>query len=198
MTCCCIVLGVPNRFEAVPVGLWYFMTCLSWHAGNWETLRFLLSNSRWWIDEYKFDGYRFDGVTSMMYHHHGLQMAFTGVWPLLQLLSFLVPQYRNQNICQQHPRSSREGVLLVCQLRTTCTSFIVEAVPILFLLIDSRSVSNQYLRSTPRYGWGWVPQGLCGEIHLYIASGFAFQGSGVIHVKCAVGDLCTAMCRQLR
>eukprot|EP00210_Caulerpa_lentillifera_P003282 g3133.t1 len=46
--------------------------------GNWETLRFLLSNSRWWIDEYKFDGYRFDGVTSMMYHHHGLQMAFTG------------------------------------------------------------------------------------------------------------------------
>ena len=47
-------------------------------AGNWETLRFLLSNSRWWVDEYKFDGYRFDGVTSMMYHHHGLQMAFTG------------------------------------------------------------------------------------------------------------------------
>lgn len=46
--------------------------------GNWETLRFLLSNSRWWIDEYKFDGYRFDGVTSMMYHHHGLSMAFTG------------------------------------------------------------------------------------------------------------------------
>lgn len=47
-------------------------------AGTWETLRFLLSNSRWWVDEYKFDGFRFDGVTSMMYHHHGLQMAFTG------------------------------------------------------------------------------------------------------------------------
>ena len=47
-------------------------------AGSWETLRFLLSNSRWWIDEFKFDGYRFDGVTSMMYHHHGLKMAFTG------------------------------------------------------------------------------------------------------------------------
>ena len=47
-------------------------------AGNWETLRFLLSNARWWVDEYKFDGYRYDGVTSMMYHHHGLQMAFTG------------------------------------------------------------------------------------------------------------------------
>ncbi len=47
-------------------------------TGNWETLRFLVSNARWWVDEYKFDGYRFDGVTSMMYHHHGLQMAFTG------------------------------------------------------------------------------------------------------------------------
>lgn len=47
-------------------------------SGNWETIRFLLSNARWWIDEYKFDGYRFDGVTSMMYHHHGLQMTFTG------------------------------------------------------------------------------------------------------------------------
>lgn len=46
--------------------------------GNWETMRFLLSNARWWMDEYKFDGYRFDGVTSMMYHHHGLSYAFTG------------------------------------------------------------------------------------------------------------------------
>jgi len=54
-------------------------------TGTWETLRFLLSNSRWWIDEYKFDGYRFDGVTSMMYHHHGLQMAFTGMQDWLWL-----------------------------------------------------------------------------------------------------------------
>jgi 1,4-alpha-glucan branching enzyme len=41
-------------------------------------MRFLLSNARWWMDDYKFDGYRFDGVTSMMYHHHGLSYAFTG------------------------------------------------------------------------------------------------------------------------
>ncbi|XP_068661481.1 1,4-alpha-glucan-branching enzyme 2-2, chloroplastic/amyloplastic-like [Aristolochia californica] len=46
--------------------------------GNWEVLRFLLSNARWWLDEYKFDGFRFDGVTSMMYTHHGLQTVFTG------------------------------------------------------------------------------------------------------------------------
>ncbi|XP_027353590.1 1,4-alpha-glucan-branching enzyme 1, chloroplastic/amyloplastic isoform X2 [Abrus precatorius] len=46
--------------------------------GSWEVLRYLLSNARWWLDEYKFDGFRFDGVTSMMYTHHGLQVGFTG------------------------------------------------------------------------------------------------------------------------
>ena len=30
------------------------------------------------MEEFKFDGFRFDGVTSMMYKHHGLQVAFTG------------------------------------------------------------------------------------------------------------------------
>ncbi|KAL3098247.1 hypothetical protein niasHS_002083 [Heterodera schachtii] len=35
-----------------------------------ETLRFLLSNLCWWIDEYGFDGFRFDGVSSMLYHSH--------------------------------------------------------------------------------------------------------------------------------
>ncbi len=34
--------------------------------------RFLLSNLRFWMDEYQFDGFRFDGVTSMLYLHHGL------------------------------------------------------------------------------------------------------------------------------
>ena len=45
---------------------------------NWEVLRFLLSNLRWWMEEYRFDGFRFDGITSMLYHHHGINMAFTG------------------------------------------------------------------------------------------------------------------------
>jgi 1,4-alpha-glucan branching enzyme len=39
---------------------------------EWEVLRFLLSNLRWWIEEYGFDGFRFDGTTSMLYHSHGL------------------------------------------------------------------------------------------------------------------------------
>jgi len=42
-----------------------------------ETLHFLLSNIKFWLTEYKFDGFRFDGVTSMLYLNHGLQMDFT-------------------------------------------------------------------------------------------------------------------------
>ena len=42
-----------------------------------EVLHFLLSNIRFWLEVYKFDGYRFDGVTSMLYFDHGLGKAFT-------------------------------------------------------------------------------------------------------------------------
>ena len=42
-----------------------------------EVLHFLLSNLKFWMEEYHFDGFRFDGVTSMMYHDHGLGSAFT-------------------------------------------------------------------------------------------------------------------------
>jgi len=43
-----------------------------------EVLHFLLSNCRYWMDEFRFDGFRFDGVTSMLYTHHGLGKAFAG------------------------------------------------------------------------------------------------------------------------
>ena len=39
--------------------------------GKREVQHFLLSNIKYWLDEYHFDGFRFDGVTSMLYHHHG-------------------------------------------------------------------------------------------------------------------------------
>jgi len=45
--------------------------------GHWEVARFLLSNLRWWVEIYHFDGFRFDGVTSMLYKHHGLSHAFS-------------------------------------------------------------------------------------------------------------------------
>ncbi len=39
--------------------------------GRSEVCRFLLSNLAYWMTEFRFDGFRFDGVTSMLYHHHG-------------------------------------------------------------------------------------------------------------------------------
>ncbi len=41
-----------------------------------EVLHFLLSNLKFWLTEYHFDGFRFDGVTSMLYHDHGLGTSF--------------------------------------------------------------------------------------------------------------------------
>lgn len=45
--------------------------------GKPEVLHFLLSNCRFWLDEYHFDGFRFDGITSMLYLDHGLERVFT-------------------------------------------------------------------------------------------------------------------------
>ena len=42
-----------------------------------EVIHFLLSNLKFWQTEYHFDGFRFDGITSMLYHDHGLGTAFT-------------------------------------------------------------------------------------------------------------------------
>ncbi len=44
--------------------------------GKDEVLHFLLSNLKFWMSEYHFDGFRFDGVTSMLYHDHGLGSNF--------------------------------------------------------------------------------------------------------------------------
>lgn len=46
--------------------------------GSHEVFRFLLSNLRFWMEEYQFDGFRFDGVTSMLYTHHGIGTGFSG------------------------------------------------------------------------------------------------------------------------
>ncbi len=44
--------------------------------GRTGVIHFLLSNIKFWMEEYHFDGFRFDGVTSMLYHDHGLGTAF--------------------------------------------------------------------------------------------------------------------------
>lgn len=45
---------------------------------KYEVVRFLLSNLAWYLEEYQVDGFRFDAVTSMMYHHHGIGTGFSG------------------------------------------------------------------------------------------------------------------------
>lgn len=50
----------------------------------------LLSNIRFWIEVYDVDGFRFDGITSMLYKHHGINFDFTGNYN----------EYFNENLIQ--------------------------------------------------------------------------------------------------
>jgi 1,4-alpha-glucan branching enzyme len=50
---------------------------LCFDYGKNEVVHFLLSNCKFWLEEYKFDGFRFDGVTSMLYYSHGLGEGFS-------------------------------------------------------------------------------------------------------------------------
>ncbi|MBW6501595.1 MAG: 1,4-alpha-glucan-branching enzyme, partial [Bacteroidales bacterium] len=49
---------------------------LCFDYGKDNVIHFLLSNCRYWLEEYRFDGFRFDGITSMIYYDHGLEKNF--------------------------------------------------------------------------------------------------------------------------
>ena len=51
---------------------------LCFDYGKDQVIHFLLSNCKYWLNEFHFDGFRFDGVTSMLYYSHGLGEAFCG------------------------------------------------------------------------------------------------------------------------
>ena len=51
---------------------------LCFDYGKDDVIHFLLSNCKYWLQEFHFDGFRFDGVTSMLYYSHGLGEAFGG------------------------------------------------------------------------------------------------------------------------
>lgn len=51
---------------------------LCFDYGKDDVMHFLLSNCKYWLQEFHFDGFRFDGITSMLYYSHGLGEAFTG------------------------------------------------------------------------------------------------------------------------
>ncbi len=75
-----------------------------------EVLHFLLSNLKFWLDEYHFDGFRFDGITSMIYHDHGLGSAFTDYHMYfnmntdLDAINYL--QLANELIHEVYPRAT--------------------------------------------------------------------------------------------
>jgi 1,4-alpha-glucan branching enzyme len=63
-------------FHSGPRGQHVAWDSLLFDYSKYEVQRFLLSNLRYWLEEFHFDGFRFDGVTSMLYLDHGLGKAF--------------------------------------------------------------------------------------------------------------------------
>lgn len=89
--------------------------------GKTEVLRFLLSNLKFWLQEFRFDGFRFDGVTSMIYFDHG----FREIWDLngyfkegvewdaltyLQLANTLIHRVKPQSITIAEDVSGMPGM----------------------------------------------------------------------------------------
>ena len=95
--------------------------------GRTGVLHFLLSNLKFWLEEYHFDGFRFDGVTSMLYHDHGLGTDFnsndkyfsmnTNVDAIayLQLANELIRQVKPNAITIAEDMSGMPGMCLPIQ-----------------------------------------------------------------------------------
>ena len=67
-----------HYFHAYPQGYHSQWDSRIFDYSKYEVQRFLLSNIRYWMEEFRVDGYRLDGVTSMIYKHHGINYGFTG------------------------------------------------------------------------------------------------------------------------
>ena len=92
--------------------------------GKTGVLHFLLSNLKFWMTEYHFDGFRFDGVTSMLYHDHGLGTDFnsndkyfsynthTEAITYLQLANELIRQVNPKAITIAEDMSGMPGMAL--------------------------------------------------------------------------------------
>ncbi len=90
--------------------------------GKNQVLHFLLSNLKYWMEVYHFDGFRFDGVTSMLYHDHGLGSAFvnydmyfsmntdTEAVTYLQLANDLIHSYNSKAITIAEDMSGMPGM----------------------------------------------------------------------------------------
>ena len=95
--------------------------------GKTGVLHFLLSNLKFWMTEYHFDGFRFDGVTSMLYHDHGLGTDFnsndkyfsyntnTEAVTYLQLANELIRQVNPRAVTIAEDMSGMPGMCLPIQ-----------------------------------------------------------------------------------
>ncbi len=89
-----------------------------------EVIHFLLSNLKFWLEEFHFDGFRFDGVTSMIYHDHGLGTSFgdyskyfslntdTEAVTYLQLANALIKEVKPDAITVAEDMSAMPGMCL--------------------------------------------------------------------------------------
>ena len=92
--------------------------------GKNEVLHFLLSNLKYWMEVFHFDGFRFDGVTSMLYLDHGLGSAFSGydmyfsmntdteAVTYLQLANELIHQYNKKALTIAEDMSGMPGMCI--------------------------------------------------------------------------------------
>ena len=90
--------------------------------GKTNVIHFLLSNCKFWLEEYGFDGYRFDGVTSMLFWNHGLGDAFTNygmyfngsvdddAWAYLQMANRVIHEVKPDAITIAEDVSGMPGV----------------------------------------------------------------------------------------
>ncbi|MBR2001403.1 MAG: alpha amylase C-terminal domain-containing protein [Firmicutes bacterium] len=94
--------------------------------GKDGVIHFLLSNLKFWLEEYHFDGFRFDGITSMLYHDHGLGTSFdnskyfslnthTEAITYLQLANELIRQVKPDAITIAEDMSGMPGMCLPIQ-----------------------------------------------------------------------------------
>ena len=111
-------------FHAGPKGEHSAWDTKCFNYGKNEVLHFLLSNLKFWLEEYHFDGFRFDGVTSMLYHDHGLGTSFdcpekyfsmntdTDAVTYLQLACEMVRQVRPNAVMIAEDMSAMPGMCL--------------------------------------------------------------------------------------
>jgi 1,4-alpha-glucan branching enzyme len=96
-------------FHAGPRGQHIAWDSMLFDYSKYEVQRFLLSNVRFWLEEFRFDGFRFDGVTSMLYLDHGLGKSFSSYddyfGPNIDGDALAYLQLANTLAHQVHPRA---------------------------------------------------------------------------------------------